>query len=98
MPLGVLLGLDLFLVSCASVPDIPLCTDLGNKGYCETWLSRKGQYVDEKNLFQGKKWSQLRAESVLCPANECFVPLKQFIANYCHQNKDCANGAGKWGN
>lgn len=94
-----LLGWQVLLASCATVPDIPLCTDLGDKGYCETWMSRKGQYVDEAHLFKGKTWGQIKNESILCPAQECFVDLKNFVSNYCHQNRNaCANGAGGWGN
>ncbi len=38
---------------------------------------------DKANWFHGKPWSQLRNESVLCPAEECYAPLAAYIINAC---------------
>ena len=35
------------------------------------------------NLFKGKKWSDLKAESVYVPAVESYAPLSTYIINSC---------------
>lgn len=71
-------------------------------GLCMHWLSKREVIVDDtpnpENKLNGKGWKQLKSEMVMCPAIECYVPLKKHIENLCHRNKDaCPNGVGTWG-
>jgi len=55
-------------------------------------VSGKEIYIGENapNLYNGKKWSQLKSESIYCPAKECFAPIETYMVNTCAQNK-CDN-------
>lgn len=50
-------------------------------------MSKKEIYVGEgaKTLFNGKKWSQVKAESMYVPAKESYAPLTSYITNECKQ-------------
>lgn len=56
-------------------------------GYCTYILNEKSFFVGEKkeNHFNGKPWSQLKAESILVPAKESYAPLSAYIINSCKQ-------------
>lgn len=83
-----------------TLPDVPWCTELSaNDGVCFYWLTGKRVAVDNnKKRLEGLTWSKVRAQAVMCPATQCFVPLKKYQENMCHQSKKkCPNGAGSWG-
>lgn len=54
-------------------------------GHCVFIMSGKEIFIgeDPKTWFKGKPWSQLRAESVLMPAEESYAPLAAFVINAC---------------
>lgn len=51
-------------------------------------MSQKQIYVGEKkeHWFNGKPWSQLKAESVYLPAKESYAPMASYIINMCAKN------------
>ncbi len=87
--------------SCQSVPDFASCADLGNEGHCRRFNSKKLEtYNDTDKLYRSKlqkktyKWSDVPKVSI--PIDE-FVPLKNFLDNFCHQNPSrCPGQAGDW--
>ncbi len=69
----------------------PTCMDeIGEPecGHGVAIVSGDEVYIGEKkdNWFKGKPWSQLKSESVFCPAEECYAPLGTYIINSCKQN------------
>lgn len=102
MRLSALLVLALLLSGCQTFPDVPFCTELGpSMGYCVHWISQKDFDVDNSEdplkKLNGKNWNQIKREAAMCPASECFVPLKQFMENTCRRNKNlCPDQVGKW--
>lgn len=95
------LTLFLALASCISAPpDFMGCANLGDEGYCKTYVSKKKSVIDnDKNLYKsssGKslKWSEVIATSVLVPADQ-FVKVKNFFDVFCHENQ-CPEGIGDW--
>lgn len=40
-------------------------------------------FVGEITLYAGKKWSELKAESIYVPAKESYAPLSAYIINSC---------------
>jgi hypothetical protein len=67
----------------------PLCMEKIKEPECGQGvgiMSGKEYVVGEKHLFSGKPWSQLRAESIMCPAKECYAPLSNYIINQCKAN------------
>ncbi len=85
----------MLLSSCVSVPDVPVCTNLGLKGYCIWTISNKEQTVDETVLLGKLKWSDVMKKSVIVPVDS-WIKIKGFIENACHQSNQCANGVGSW--
>lgn len=45
---------------------------------------------DKQNLWKGKKWSAIKAESIYMPAVESYAPMTTYIINECKQN-NCDN-------
>lgn len=97
-----LLVLALLLSGCQTFPDVPWCTEMSpEKGVCFKWLSQERIAVDNtpnpETKLNGKSWKQIRSEAAMCPAQECFVPLKQFMENTCRRNKNmCPEQVGKF--
>jgi hypothetical protein len=70
MPLAALFA---FAISgCASKPDLKFCTDLGEIGYCERWIS------GEREVLSCDQWEKMKNESVICPLDGCFKQLKRW--------------------
>lgn len=103
-----LLLLTLLMTACTAVPDVPVCVELtdvtkvGNtslishKGWCAWTLTNKEQFVDEDtNLLDGKKWSLVKSQSLLVPADS-WAKIKSYIQKNCKKNKDCDEYLGKW--
>jgi hypothetical protein len=66
----------------------PTCMEEINEPCCGhgiSIMSGTEVYVGEKTLFKGKKWSDLKAESVYVPAVESYAPLSTYIINSCKQ-------------
>ncbi len=50
-------------------------------------MSGKEIFIGEEkgHLLNGKKWSELKAQSVYVPAEESYAPLATFIINSCEK-------------
>lgn len=97
-----LMFLWVLLSGCVSAPpDFLACANMGDEGYCRTYVSKKKVEIDnELKVYKSKKrvmvWDEVVATSVLIPADQ-FVLLKNFFDNYCHQNNGaCPSGLGDW--
>jgi len=55
-------------------------------GHGMSIVSGKEYFVGEKTLFKGKKWSQLKEESLMCPALECYAPLAAHLIKECKKS------------
>jgi hypothetical protein len=78
------------LVSCANVPNVPVCFELDiTRGYCINTLSQEGFYVDETNLLDGKTWFENRISMVMMPAKS-WGELKSYILKNCKRTGKCA--------
>ena len=66
-------------------------------GYCVRSISGTHTYVGEDSTHQleGKKWSEMRIDSVMLPADS-YAALKEFIINSCKKSNQCAEGIAKW--
>ena len=95
--LWISLGLWLsLLVSCAQVPDIPVCTEINmQKGFCVWTISDKEQIVSDKDKLDDKTWWEIRPSMVLLP-HTSWVEIKTYIIKNCKQHKDCNKDITKW--
>lgn len=93
MLLGLLLSL---LASCATPPDVPICTELDErKGWCTHLISEREFYVDDFHLYDNENWVQVDTKSLRLPARS-WAKLKAFMLTQCKRSKKCANNLGKW--
>jgi hypothetical protein len=98
--------LSSLLTSCATVPDVPLCKELGpDRGYCAWTLKPKEQnfYVDEDHpyAFDPKKpeekftWWEIRPLMIQLPPHS-WAMLKAYIIKQCNITKRCRSDIGEW--
>jgi hypothetical protein len=79
----------LFALSCANVPDFDACVEIHPaKGFCTRVISGKDQIIDEKNLYEGKTWFDIRPTMVLIPY-QSYSKLKSYIIKSCKQSNRC---------
>ncbi len=90
-------SLSLTLLSCAKVPDVPVCISLDDeRGFCTYTISDKEFYVDnEDHLFEGKTWEQVKISSLIMPASS-WAKIKAYILSQCKKHKDCKDDISKW--
>lgn len=88
MLLGILLSSA--IISCASVPDVPVCTAIDEAlGFCIYTITNKEFYIDNiDHLYEGKPWSQVELESLRVPASS-WAEIKSYILIQCKKHKDC---------
>lgn len=93
MLLGLLLSLQL---SCANVPDVPVCVALTyDKGFCVNTVSDKEQIVDDKNKFNGKTWWEMKPEMVQVPADS-YAEIKAAFIKICKKHGVCKKDMDKY--
>ena len=94
-------SLTSLLVNCVTVPNFLACANLGNSGYCRTFVSHdtvnidngSNPYNDGTNILT---WEEVERTGITIPTDQ-FVLLKDFFDNYCHQNSsNCTGGIGTW--
>lgn len=93
-----LLGFLLLLIcsSCASIPDVPVCTRLDvSRGFCVWTVSKKEMVVSDKDLLNGKTWLDIVIESVYTPADS-WATIKGFIVKKCKQSNACGSDVSTW--
>ena len=84
-------------VSCASLPDEYLCTNLSeSKCYCDRTISSDPKIIDDDNTLDGQTCADLRSNSILMPA-KTWASIKSYILKVCKQYNNCA-GVGDWEN
>lgn len=56
-------------------------------GYCIYTITGEDLYIGESagHMLNGKPWSQVKAESVMLPAEESYAPLVTYLAYACQQ-------------
>lgn len=83
------------LSSCQTPPNFFACADLGDEGHCVEYITKKKFAIDnDKKLYKGKKWDQVRAGAGVIPSDQLAI-VKTFFDNFCHQNT-CPNNIGDW--
>lgn len=85
-----LVSLFLCVSSCATPPDVPICTELSpTLGWC-------GHTVTNKEfLVEGEDWVKMNRESLRIPASS-WARLKTFMLTQCKRSKRCKANLGKW--
>jgi len=90
-----LIFLSLFLNSCASVPDVPLCAEISlSKGTCTYTVSGKNVIVDDDHPLGKDTWWDLRSKALTVPADS-WAKLKAFLIKMCKQNR-CDVDISSW--
>lgn len=85
-----------YLISCASVPDKPVCVEINpSRGWCTNTISDKEFWIDEKNTFEGKTWWELRPYMVLMPAST-WQANKAYMIKMCKKTKSCEKNISTW--
>lgn len=83
-------SLSSLLTSCGTTPpDVPLCDELStDEAYCIHTISSKEFYINEKNLYNGKTWWEIRNKMIRLPI-ESWVEIKKFIIKICKTSNKC---------
>lgn len=97
-----LILLALLFTSCATVPDIPVCTEISPvKGFCTNTVSDVDFFIDDKHPHafgkdktQAKTWWELRPYMVYVPFPS-WAELKAYIIKQCKRT-DCASYVSSW--
>ena len=89
--LKLLVSLSLFASSCATPPDVPLCLETGpESGWCMTTISEKEFTIDEDHLLNKKQWWEVKAGSLLIPA-ESWGQIKAYLLKMCKKTNKCGD-------
>lgn len=84
------------LHSCATPPDVAVCTRLNStQGYCVNTISNVEGIVDDTHLLNGKTWVDIVIESVYVPVDS-WKEIKKFIINTCKKHNDCRKDISSW--
>lgn len=87
--LVVLLSLVICEACAIKPPNKPVCVDLApTRGWCTYTVSDDEFYIDEAHPFEGKKWPQVKSESLLVPASS-WAAIKAFILKLCRKSGSC---------
>lgn len=94
--------LGLLISGCASVPDVPVCTEIHmSKGWCTNTVSDVEFFIYDKNphSFSGNKkdaktWWELRPFMVYMPF-ESYAEFKKYIIKQCKRT-NCDKYIKSW--
>lgn len=90
-----LIILFLFVASCASVPDVPICAEINlSKGICTYTVSGKNVEVSDEKPLNGETWFDMRAKVLSVPASS-WAELKAWMIKQCKKNK-CSVDISSW--
>jgi hypothetical protein len=66
-------------------------------GHCTYIVSGKEIYIGDSEVhrFNSKAWSQIRAESILVPAQESYAPIAAYMINSC-KKMNCNNDVARF--
>lgn len=68
-----------------------ICVELLHEfsGWCTFTISDKEIFLDnDKKLYNGKTWSDLKKDSLIMPADS-YAKIKAYILSECKKHKDC---------
>jgi len=86
----------IFISSCATVPDVPVCRARAvNQGFCTWTVTNKDLIVDDVSTLNGKTWLDLKIESVYVPADS-WAKIKEYIIKQCKKSNDCSDNLSTW--
>jgi hypothetical protein len=90
VPRKFLLILFVLLQSCASVPDVYVCTQLDiNRGWCTKTISDEEFIVERAEGSPLKlSWWAMRNQMIMLPP-ESWAKIKAFVIKKCRKNKEC---------
>lgn len=89
-------SLSACLISCGTIPDKPVCTDLRfDAGFCVWTISNKEMVVDDHNLLDGKTWYDMQVGIIKMPL-DTFLEIKKYIINQCKRNNNCSQSIDSW--
>lgn len=93
----IVLGFSLnYLVNCASIPDIPICTEITPiRGWCTKTISDDEFYVDDNNKLNNMTWWEMRPTMVLVPSLS-WIEIKTSFIKICKKNGNCSKDIDKW--
>jgi FKBP-type peptidyl-prolyl cis-trans isomerase 2 len=84
-----------FVVSCATVPDVPLCAEVSlSKGICTYTVSGKNIVVDDEHPLEGQTWFDMRSKVLAVPASS-WAEIKAWMIKMCKKNK-CDADISSW--
>lgn len=90
-----LISLLIFVASCASVPNVPLCAEINlGKGTCTYTVTGVNVIVDDEHPLDGLTWFDIRSRALTVPATS-WAKLKAFLIKMCKQNK-CDTDISSW--
>lgn len=88
------------LSSCASAPDVLICTEIHmTKGFCTKTISNEDVIIDDEHPYTfepGEKpmtWWELRPYMILAPIPS-WKEIKAYIIKSCRSNSACKGLAG----
>ena len=86
----ILFAIFVLLQSCASVPDVYVCTQLDiNRGWCTKTISDEEFIVEKAGESPLKKsWWEMKNHMIMLPP-ESWAQIKSFIIKKCRKNKEC---------
>lgn len=70
------------LSSCDNPPDVAVCVDLTDKGFCTYTISDKEFYVT------GNEWEQMKIKSLVLPS-ESWQEIKKYLLEQCKKSSKC---------
>ena len=101
-----IISLSLIAISCATVPDVPICKELTpDRGWCSWTLKKGGFYVDEANPYafdpehpeKLSTWWEYRPVMMALPPYS-YGELKKYIIKQCRITRKCQGNVGEWFN
>lgn len=97
----VLLWTCMWLTSCASVPDVPVCVEINQaKGFCTNTISDTDYEIDEQHPAKlpgddkPKTWWERRPFMILVPTSS-WAELKAYIIKQCKRS-NCDQYVKSW--
>lgn len=91
-------SLNLIAISCANIPDVPICKELNpDKGYCAWTLKPKSEnfYIDEARPYKGKTWWEMRPTMIQVPPSS-WTEIKTYVIKQCRITRNCRSDVGEW--
>lgn len=99
-----IISLSLIAISCANVPDVPVCKEIHpGKGWCSYTLTEGGFYVDDDRPYafnprESEKlytWWEYRPMMMSLPPHS-WGEFKKYIIKQCRITKKCRGNVGEW--